>query len=353
MARIKTYNLDSEINPADKIIGSDGKPGSTYGDTKNYSISNLASYFSGGEGAAGDSAYQVWLDNGNTGTEQDFLDSLVGAAGAQGPTGAAGAQGAAGADGTSITIQGTKNTVGDLPASGNVGDLWIIDTAGGGADAGDGYVWTDGGQWLNIGPLRGPQGVQGAQGAQGIQGIQGQQGIQGIQGTAGTNGTEWERVSSVTVKICDQNGNATGDYAALSYDNANVKMYKASIEGSSTDFMYYFSVDLTVTGNAAAKTFYDGNNSISLLFTGLPDDISNSIFAHQVFASLDFVASGTNKQVTSAQGSFVAADRIKITVSSIDLVTNRYQGLEGFSTEFIDGAQNALAIRVSGMFIAE
>jgi hypothetical protein len=32
----------------------------------------------GPAGADGDSAYQVWLDQGNTGTEQDFLDSLGG-----------------------------------------------------------------------------------------------------------------------------------------------------------------------------------------------------------------------------------------------------------------------------------
>ena len=32
-------------------------------------------------GSVGLSAYQIWLNNGNTGTEQDFLDSLVGPAG--------------------------------------------------------------------------------------------------------------------------------------------------------------------------------------------------------------------------------------------------------------------------------
>ena len=32
----------------------------------------------GGDGADGDSAYQIWLNNGNTGSEQDFLDSLEG-----------------------------------------------------------------------------------------------------------------------------------------------------------------------------------------------------------------------------------------------------------------------------------
>ena len=31
----------------------------------------------GGNGAPGKSAYEIWLDQGNTGTEQDFLDSLV------------------------------------------------------------------------------------------------------------------------------------------------------------------------------------------------------------------------------------------------------------------------------------
>ena len=31
----------------------------------------------GANGAPGKSAYEIWLDAGNTGTEQDFLDSLV------------------------------------------------------------------------------------------------------------------------------------------------------------------------------------------------------------------------------------------------------------------------------------
>jgi hypothetical protein len=63
---------------------------------------------SGTPGADGLSAYEIWLQEGNVGTEQDFLDSLVGPTGPQGPAGATGAQGpqgdpgptgAAGADG--------------------------------------------------------------------------------------------------------------------------------------------------------------------------------------------------------------------------------------------------------------
>ncbi|WP_370095573.1 hypothetical protein [Winogradskyella sp.] len=41
----------------------------------------------GDPGADGDSAYQVWLDEGNTGTEQDFLDALKGTDGTPGADG--------------------------------------------------------------------------------------------------------------------------------------------------------------------------------------------------------------------------------------------------------------------------
>ena len=37
MARIKTYGLDSDINAADKIVGTDGTPGNDFGKTKNFS----------------------------------------------------------------------------------------------------------------------------------------------------------------------------------------------------------------------------------------------------------------------------------------------------------------------------
>jgi hypothetical protein len=45
MARIKTYTLDSQIDPADKVIGSDGQVGVNFGKTKNFSIGSLQTYF--------------------------------------------------------------------------------------------------------------------------------------------------------------------------------------------------------------------------------------------------------------------------------------------------------------------
>jgi len=53
----------------------------------------------GAAGANGESAYQVWLDAGNTGSDAVFLASLIGATGATGATGPTGATGATGTSG--------------------------------------------------------------------------------------------------------------------------------------------------------------------------------------------------------------------------------------------------------------
>jgi hypothetical protein len=63
----------------------------------------------GTNGQDGLSAYQVWLNAGNTGTQTQFLASLQGATGTQGIQGATGATGAAGPQGTN-GIDG-KNTL--------------------------------------------------------------------------------------------------------------------------------------------------------------------------------------------------------------------------------------------------
>jgi hypothetical protein len=57
----------------------------------------------GPKGDPGKPAYQIWLDQGNTGSEADFLASLKGDTGEAGPTGPAGPAGPAGADGASAT----------------------------------------------------------------------------------------------------------------------------------------------------------------------------------------------------------------------------------------------------------
>lgn len=80
------------------------------------------------------------------------------------------------ADITAVAIKGTDTVANILAKTGMVAeDLWIA------SDTLDGYVY-DGSSWINIGPLRGPQGIQG------IQGVQGEQGTS-ITSIVRTNGT--------------------------------------------------------------------------------------------------------------------------------------------------------------------
>jgi len=51
MARIKTYSIDTDISPDDKVIGTDGNPGSNFGKTKNFTVGALSSFI--GSGTAG------------------------------------------------------------------------------------------------------------------------------------------------------------------------------------------------------------------------------------------------------------------------------------------------------------
>ena len=88
----------------------------------------------GATGADGKSAYQIWLDEDNSGTEEDFLESLKGPkgdTGTQGPPGADGApgpQGEPGEDGSpGVIVPITGQTVA-APASVNMGDELVFST---------------------------------------------------------------------------------------------------------------------------------------------------------------------------------------------------------------------------------
>lgn len=129
----------------------------------------------GTDGTDGKSAYQIWLDAGNTGSEQDFLNSL------KGKDGTDGIEGAAGQDG----IDG-KSAYQTWVDAGNTGDEAAF-----------------------LASLKGSQGEQGPAGPAGeagkaftydmftseqLDGLKGAQGEQGPTGPAGKDGT------SVTIK---------------------------------------------------------------------------------------------------------------------------------------------------------
>ncbi len=91
-----------------------------------------------------------------------------------------------------LEIKGTDTIANILILTGNMGDIWIANNDDAGATppgvTGDGYSWnTDLNSWVNIGPIRGPQGDPGLIGPEGPTGSDGSDGINGLPGDGPTN----------------------------------------------------------------------------------------------------------------------------------------------------------------------
>lgn len=153
------------------------------------------------DGQNGKSAYDIWKENGHSGTESDFLDWLKGAKGddgAQGPIGPQGVQGPAGQDGDdgaagkdgangkdgSMWFTGNGDPQNNEPAQAKQGDLYL-DTSNGNV-----YQKQADGSWQQIANLTGPKGEQGQQGQQGDKGQDGSDGQNGQDGQNGTDGKD-------------------------------------------------------------------------------------------------------------------------------------------------------------------
>ena len=143
----------------------------------------------GDKGAQGKSAYDLWLEAGNVGTEADFLLSLKGNQGDTGPQGPKGDPGDTGP-------QGPKGDPGETGPQGPKGDPG--DTGDKGAQGKSAYdLWLEAG---NVGTeadfllsLKGDQGETGPQGPKGDPGDTGPQGPKGDPGDPGieTYNIEW------------------------------------------------------------------------------------------------------------------------------------------------------------------
>lgn len=157
-------------------------------------------------GPTGDSAYEVAVSNGFTGTEIEWLLSLSG-------YGIAVANGFVGTQAqwlaSLVGSQGVQGEIGPVGPTGATGIEWQGEWDNSTNYVNNDAVFYNGASWFASGdpdvgdepseeslfwyPLAlqgatGPQGIQGIQGATGPQGIQGEQGIQGIQGIQGETG---------------------------------------------------------------------------------------------------------------------------------------------------------------------
>ncbi|MDP4208141.1 MAG: FISUMP domain-containing protein, partial [Bacteroidota bacterium] len=135
----------------------------------------------GDAGINGKTAYQQWLDLGNTGTESNFIASLKGIKGDPGLQGLQGIQG----------VQGLKGDKGDAGINGKTAYQQWLDL---------GNTGTESDFIASLKGIKGDQGVQGIQGVQGLKGDQGVQGIQGLKGDQGDPGVAFDNTQVLTDK---------------------------------------------------------------------------------------------------------------------------------------------------------
>ena len=121
----------------------------------------------------------VKLEEGGIATP--FCYSVRDTIGDKGDTGPVGPKGDKGENGTSVKILGTKPSVSDLPAKGEIGDAWLVN--------GNLYVWADN-SWENVGNIQGPKGDKGDTGATGKTGATGATGKTGATGATGKTGAD-------------------------------------------------------------------------------------------------------------------------------------------------------------------
>lgn len=201
----------------------------------------------------GASAYQVWLTNGNTGTEAEFLASLKGksayeAAVANGYVGTEaawvaslkGTNGTNGVDGKNLQVKGTQANAAAIQALANPAqqDAYVADDTG--------HLWIyNGTAWFDAGAFRGAAGTNGVDGKSAYQIwlTQGHTGteadfitsLKGAAGTNGTNGVDGTNGKNVVVKgsVADLNAlnalvNPAQQDAYTTRDTSTLYMYIGS-----------------------------------------------------------------------------------------------------------------------------
>lgn len=194
---------------------------------------------------AGLSAYELWITQGNTGSLQDFFDSLVGEKGENGYVGADGVNGEPGAPGkpgasayqlwldagNSGTPEDFLNSIAGADGLDGLNglsayQLWLsLGNTGTTQDFLDSLVGATGQQGIpgvctsgDVGP-QGPAGPVGPSGSPGPTGATGPQGIQGIQGIQGPIGVSPVLYYGSFYDTTDQANNPVNTVRAMRLNN--------------------------------------------------------------------------------------------------------------------------------------
>lgn len=250
---------------------------------------------SGAQGIQGLSAYQVAVQHGFEGTEDEWLISLKGEKGEtgpkgdkgdtgekgatgergpqglqgerglqgiqgpvgpkgekgdqgergpQGPQGQIGPQGPKGDTGSGLNIKGELDSESQLPQEGVSGDAWLI--------SGNLYVYVgengnveSNPKWSNVGSIQGPAGPQGPVGPKGEQGepgpkgepgADGTPGAQGPKGDPGEKGEKGDPGSDASVTKQNVESVLTGDITSHNHDGRYISKSNASTYTPTADY---------------------------------------------------------------------------------------------------------------------
>ena len=182
-----------------------------------------------------------------------------------GPEGPQGPNGEKGEAGTSINILGAYNTLGDLATAhptGNLGDGYLVGN--------NLAIWTtaNGGEWIDIGLVRGPQGIQGVPGPA----------IPGPRGLKGDKGASW-----ITLPAGDDEPGAgfTGNIGDWAVSDTFKVYYKSAVSGW-TYWGQLVAGDVNSPMLSFGKAVRLGNEWIVLPVDEVPNMIDGKLYVRQL-----------------------------------------------------------------------
>lgn len=217
----------------------------------------------GAKGENGKSAYEVWIEAGNTGTEAEFLASLQGETGATGPMGPQGPAGNDGVDGA-IGLMGPQGIQGETGVTGAKGDngksayeVWI---EAGNTGTNAEFLASLKGETGATGPT-GPQGPQGPAGNNGLDGATGPIGPMGPMGPAGGGSAQYAYIYNQSDQVVAPEADIDFSKNGIIKNEVVFHAPGASeiIMNTSGDYMIWFNV----TGMEANQfTLYQNNTPV-------------------------------------------------------------------------------------------
>lgn len=200
------------------------------GDTEWKFISDL----SGAQGIQGLSAYQVAVQHGFEGTEDEWLISLKGEKGETGPKGDKGDTGEKGATGERGP-QGLQGERGLQGVQGEKGEQGIQGPVGPKGEQGEQGIQGIQGPQGEPGP-QGPKGEQGEPGPKGEPGADGAPGIQGPKGDPGEKGEKGDPGSDASVTKQNVEAVLTGDITSHNHDSRYISKSNTSTYTPTADY---------------------------------------------------------------------------------------------------------------------